>query len=306
MAEPAQAVPPSPGTPGTTQPEATPAPAAGVPSANADATKPAAGPPTAAQAPASGGAAKPAALAADKTGGGAAQPAHGGEEHAEEGAEEGPSKAEQAKKKAAEAAAKAKQHAAKLGAVLKKVSGGVSETIGAILWIPLLILKGDLSTRMIVIGLAVSATVLTMTSKQLMKRFTPKIQTHHKIDASYGDMARFFRNQQDLTNASESMVFLEKFSANITSHLGDIALVEFEFFVQCDSRETARKVTNHMSEVREAVAISIQGQEFGDLITEAGKDKFKARIASAINHIFQKWHDPGKVKNVFLTKFIMG
>lgn len=212
------------------------------------------------------------------------------------------------------------------------VLGRIKDTILGILSVPLLIVRGDLSARLLLLGFVSSLALLAITSMQLFERFAPRrgLKTPHSVPAGHevegnaeqgvdhedsgeeeedlsGGVSKFFEEQKRLTVATANVLYLDRFSATLRSDYDKAKVFEVEVYVECDAPETSALLKAHYDEVRELISSAVQGQVYEQLITEDGKNGFRQRIVDAVNGGLQtKWKSGGVVRRVFFTKFIMG
>lgn len=228
---------------------------------------------------------------------------------------QGPSKADAIKQEAAQAIARVKGLIG--GFSLSPVIGGLggitkqlASTFSGIFAIPLLIIHGKWSTRFLTIGLILSVSCLYLSGKQIYQRFlVPLAEMKHTashVDSAFQGLTSFVREQAELTAASDRLVFMERFSANISSNVGDIKLIEFELYIEMDSPASARMIRDRIDPIREVIASSVQNENYTELMTTNGKDELRRKISRVVNKTLLQWHKTGKVKEVYFSRFIMG
>lgn len=210
------------------------------------------------------------------------------------------------KKAAAAAAAKAGFQAVK--GLSKGVAGKFFGIVKGIVSLPLLLFRGDLLTRLLMLGFLASLGLVGLASHRLFQRFVaPYIAAAKKGDSKAGSgMNSYFEQEKELAIATANLVFLDKFSATFQATVGAMSVFEFELFVENDSPETSSIVKARTAEIRELVANAIQGQSYDALLLPEGKEQLKERIADHINKGLKRWTPGGKVKKVYFTKFVMG
>ena len=204
----------------------------------------------------------------------------------------------------------------KLSALVPDVKGGLATAKGAVALffknavnLPMLLVRGDFSSRMILIGFVVSFVVILVTGGELLKRFTPKTKLllpKSLLTHEGSEMSEFFKNQKELSMASDSMVFLERFSASLNSNAPRVTSFEVEVWMECDKPDTARALKSRMSQVREVVANVMQEQSYEHLLTNKGKEDLQMKIGASVNKILKKLGLDGAVKRVFFSQFVMG
>lgn len=221
-----------------------------------------------------------------------------------------PSTADRAKAMAAQkaaAAAGAAKDAAKKGlAVIQGLGLKLRGLAVSILLLPLLLFRGDLMTRILMVGLLASIGLLVMTGGQLYRRFLADLKVKPEKTEMGQGLAAFLQAQKDMTVAAANMVFLERFSASLRSESGAVRSLELEIYVESDKPETGNLLKSRLPEIREMVSAAIQGQAYDRLMTEEGKLAFRQQIAETITRGIHKWKSKGSVKSVFFTKFVMG
>lgn len=209
--------------------------------------------------------------------------------------------AKEAAKKASKAIASAGLKAAgQVGSSLKK-------TLISIVSLPLLIFKGDLSTRLLTLGFVASLVLAGISATQIYERFFAKFRKNESKTEMGQGMSQFLAQQKELAIASANVVYLDKFSTSITAQTGDVKAVEIEIFLECDAPETSTALRAQMNEAREIVSRSLEGQNYERLMTEQGKEELKRRVAKVLNSaLHDKWNSKGKIHRVFLTRLLMG
>lgn len=181
----------------------------------------------------------------------------------------------------------------------------VVDFVKSIVSLPMLIVRGDLATRLLLLGFAASVALLAMTSAQLVQRFAPK-RTASKPQAHVmTEEERKAEEQKALQLVSANMLFLDSFTASLVVKGGRDQKIQLEMYLEANEPETSAILRGHLPQVRETVASAIQGQLYDDLLTEEGKEKFKSQLIVALNKTLAHWTKTGKVKAVFFTRFIM-
>ncbi|MBI3555256.1 MAG: flagellar basal body-associated FliL family protein [Deltaproteobacteria bacterium] len=234
-----------------------------------------------------------------------AEEGHGAPAHESETSEP----KESAKQKAT-AAAGAARDAAKaalgnLGNTVGKVFGGAKGTIIAFITLPLLIFKGDLTSRILTFGFLASVLLVFLTSSQLYHRFVPQHVKTPTTEAGQG-VTRFLEEEKKIAIMAANVLFLERFSGSLDSGPGQPSVFELELYVEADSPESAAILRAHLPQTREMVSGVIQGRKYEALITDEGKNALKRDILDAVNRTLRRWAAKGQVKKVYFTKFVMG
>lgn len=219
-----------------------------------------------------------------------------------------------------------KEKLSKLGPVLKEKVGALVHglkdlpknfvpamkgLLRSLLQLPLLLVHGDLMTRLVLLGFVASVAVLAITGRQLLSRFAPSPTAEHGEGhgEGHGDAHGHDAEHEQTPEAlSENILFLERFSANLVSDVERIKTLDIELYVEADSPETRAVLKANLQKVRETISNTIQGQKYDTLISEAGKAELRQKLIEALNKGLKRWSSEhsGKVKKVFFTTFIMG
>jgi flagellar basal body-associated protein FliL len=205
-------------------------------------------------------------------------------------------------------AAQALQGIAKsIGGALQAMGGRagrkIGGVIGAILSVPLLVFRGSIASRLISVGFVASVLLLTITGYKLSKRFMPRFQPSKSVAAT--SFNAYLEQQKEYAIASASVVFLERYTATVKSEAGKVANLEVELYAECDAPDTCTAVKARMSAIKEVISSAIQEQSYDDLITDEGKDTFKAMLVREINRRLSGWDVRGNIRRVFFSHFIM-
>ena len=216
---------------------------------------------------------------------------------------------ENAKQKAAAAAGAAKNAAAaaarKVGDALGGVFGGAKDSVIGFITLPLLLFRGDWTSRILTFGFMASVLLLVMTSTQLYHRFIPKHVAAPVSEASMG-MTRFLEEEKKIAIMAANVLFLERFSGSLDSGPGLPGVFEIELYVEADSPESAAVLRAHLPQAREMVSGVIQGRKYEVLLTDEGKNTLRRDILEAVNRTLRRWATKGEVKKVYFTRFVMG
>lgn len=130
----------------------------------------------------------------------------------------------------------------------------------------------------------------------------------NKSDTSTGEgkeLGAFLKNQKELTIAAQNVVFLERFSAQLSPSRSRARLMEVEIAVELDDPKTSQFVKAKFIQIKEAVSIALQGKSYEEMLQESGKENLKKEIIKSINEIFEKNEFHGQVERVFFTRFVM-
>ncbi|MEW6056052.1 MAG: flagellar basal body-associated FliL family protein [Bdellovibrionota bacterium] len=192
------------------------------------------------------------------------------------------------------------------GKFAKGALGGLKSAIVALVSLPLLLLRGDLLTKVLTAGLLVSVLLIGLTSVKLYQRFIhPLMPAKDSSSVASQGMNKFVEEQKQLAIAASNLVFLERFQTSIHSPKAKMGILEFELYVECDKPETSAVVRTKLAQLHEAISIVAQDQNYDDLIGDEGKDALKEKILKAVNASLKRLKIKGSIKNVYFTKFIM-
>lgn len=212
----------------------------------------------------------------------------------------GPSKADLAKEKM------------KAGlAVFSKMGAGAAgkfkNALKSFVMFPLLIFRGDWSTRFLTLAFLTSLILLAVTGSQITGYLKARfVKPEAASPPSKSKVSDFLTQQKELQIAQANVLFLERFSTSIKAKQGNLKSYEVELYVNTDDPETAKFLRGRLEATREVVIAALQDQVYENLLTDQGKEALKLRITEHLNKALKKWRGSGQIKAVFFTRFIMG
>ncbi|MGE4233641.1 MAG: flagellar basal body-associated FliL family protein [Bacteriovoracia bacterium] len=168
------------------------------------------------------------------------------------------------------------------------------------------IVTGDLASKFLILAFLMSVGLFLYSGSLLFQRFGAKLSSGKDIkeeNATATGISALAQAHRELSIAYNSLVFMERFSANLTSKSNRVVAFEVELFLECDKPDTARAIKSEIEVYKEVVATSIQGQTLEGFAADPEKTELREKIRSALNHTIKKRGFQGNIKRVFFTSF---
>ncbi len=211
-------------------------------------------------------------------------------------------------KAAAAKAAVALALSQKMGALKGKLSGlsSIKEVPKILLSFPAILIRGDLSSKLLFLGFLGGLSLVIYTSAKLYDHFLAHrfVRKEQKLDSA-NSLHEFVKARQELRDAESNLVFLERFQIQMGVKSGVLKLAEIELYVEADKPATAAWITEHMIPIKEIVSQSMQNKNYDDFITDEAKEVLKAALLKDTNSFLHKKHVDGKIKRVYISQFVM-
>lgn len=216
----------------------------------------------------------------------------------------GPSKADAAKAKLAA-----------LGNVGKGAIGKLGGPLKALLRLPLDlpralfegIFKGELSTKLLVLGFFASIGLMAFTGVQLYRTVMlerEQARAAHDEHEAKTKLQQALHEQEKAQIDPANVLFLDKFSGFLT---GDARAqgFELEVYIECNEPDTCSHIKASPAPFKEKVTEALQGQSYDELLTDTGKEKLREKISESVGVALAEWQLGASVKRVYFTHFQM-
>lgn len=142
--------------------------------------------------------------------------------------------------------------------------------------------------------------VTGMIAQHQMNKVVPVVENHDE-----DKVKELIQRQEELKKTEKMLVYVQYLKVYLKAADGNMKQFETEIYVECGDNEAKSWIKSQLPAVREIISLLLETKTYEEMLTDAGKTKFKKELIHTLESYMKKKGTEGTIREIYFSQLLL-